>query len=402
MSGWAIDMLIATTALVALVLLIRRPVANLFGARAAYALWLAPALRLVMPPLPSAPAIIPLDVVKSVPHYFIVTRPVEDPAAISLGLILGIVWLGGALIYLLVHWARHDAFLSDAIAHGRPLDIDGVPYDVIASSRVQGPMATGLIHPMILVPRDFAERFTPKQQSFALLHEQLHHRRGDIWAAAAALVLTSLHWFNPLIHMAVGAFRRDMEAACDSSVLDKTGANAAPDYAQTILRCAAQPGPRSLCALTSIDELKGRLMMLKLNHGPMRRAVGLALASAIALGGLATVSVAHENAADEKVFEKKIVIRDVKGKDGAATAHADELPNCPGQTFEVNTGPAKTGAAKTEQSKFVLCAAKGESLLAALEKAEGDLQKSTDMPAEHKSEVLAKIRAKIAELRAKG
>src|SRR5205085_9818133 len=112
------------------------------------------------------------------------------------------------------------------------------------------------------------------------------HRRRDIWASAAALIITALLWFNPIVHLALGAFRRDMEAACDARVLADTGFGMAPAYAETILRCAATPVPRSLCALTAIDELKGRLTMLNANHGPATRLVGLMVAGALSVGGL--------------------------------------------------------------------------------------------------------------------
>ena len=42
----------AVSALVLLVLIIRQPVAKIFGARAAYTLWALPLIRLVLPPLP--------------------------------------------------------------------------------------------------------------------------------------------------------------------------------------------------------------------------------------------------------------------------------------------------------------------------------------------------------------
>ena len=50
--NWLAGNLLIASLLVAAVLLLRRPVARWFGARAAYALWLAPALRLVQPPVP--------------------------------------------------------------------------------------------------------------------------------------------------------------------------------------------------------------------------------------------------------------------------------------------------------------------------------------------------------------
>lgn len=405
MTGWAVDTAIAVSVLIAAVLLIRRPFAAAFGARAAYALWLAPAVRAVTPPLslPEMPVSTPS--LTGAADYVLMTSAAPEAGGPSLATLLTILWLGGTALFLAVHWWRHHAFLQEALADARPLDIPGVPYDVVASDRIDGPMATGLVHPLILVPADFQEHLDPGQQRFALWHEQLHHRRRDIWASAAALLVVSLLWFNPLAHVALGAFRRDMEAACDASLIAEAGSAAAPAYAQTILRCASRPVPRSLCALTAIDELKGRLMMLKLNHGRARKLAGIALASAIAIGGMATAAAAQEQATTEtKKFEKKIVVRHVGDKDIVKHGEPGELRDmaakCPGEKFEVDSVGGTE--AKKENAKFVLCTANGERMLTALEKAVVDLEKQDEMPADRKADILAKIRAKIAELRARG
>src|SRR3546814_20045805 len=55
-----------------------------------------------------------------------------------------------------------------------------------------------------------------------------HHRHGDLWANAAALVLLASQWFNPFAWRAIRAFRFDQEAACDARVLnmvDREGAD---------------------------------------------------------------------------------------------------------------------------------------------------------------------------------
>lgn len=406
MIGWAVNTALAVSLLIGAVLLIRRPFAAAFGARAAYALWLAPAIRAVTPPLslPSLP--VPTPSLTGPVDYVIVNSAASAGSGPSLTFLLGAVWLGGAALFLALHWWRHQRFLHHALETGRMLDVPGVPYDVVASDRIDGPMATGLVHPLILVPSDFQDHLNPEQQRFALWHEQLHHRRGDIWASAGALLLVSLLWFNPLAHLALGAFRRDMEAACDARLLAEAGASAAPAYAATILRCASRPVPRSLCALTAIDELKGRLMMLKLNHGRTRRLAGLTLAAVIAAGGIATATAAQEKAGTEtKKFEKKIVVRHVgDDKDVLKRGEPNELlaraKECPGEKFEVDSVGGTE--ARKENVKFVLCTANGEPMLAALEKAVANIEKEDDMPAERKEEILSKLRAKIAELRARG
>ena len=49
MIGWLLDTLLVTGGLIALVLVLRRPVSRHFGQGMAYALWLLPMLRLLLP-----------------------------------------------------------------------------------------------------------------------------------------------------------------------------------------------------------------------------------------------------------------------------------------------------------------------------------------------------------------
>src|SRR5688500_2121424 len=51
MTGWLLGTLVATSALIVLVLLVREPVRRRFGSRVAYGLWLIPTARLLMPTL---------------------------------------------------------------------------------------------------------------------------------------------------------------------------------------------------------------------------------------------------------------------------------------------------------------------------------------------------------------
>jgi beta-lactamase regulating signal transducer with metallopeptidase domain len=409
MIAWATGTVFAVSFLIGLVLLMRRPVARMFGARAAYALWLAPGLRAVMPSLPAAVVPLPASSPMGPINYWVMQSASPDAGWVTLPVALAAMWLAGAILFLGIHGWRHYRFLGRALSQGRALDIPGVPYDVVASAHVDGPMATGLIHPLIIVPEDFEQRFSVDQQRFALWHEQLHHRRGDIWASAAALILTSLLWFNPLAYLALGAFRRDMEAACDERLLADAGHSFAPAYAETILRCAARPVPRSLCALTTIDELKGRLMMLKINHGRGRRLAGLLLAGGVSIAGLAlAVPAVADEAAKVQVFTKKIVIRGgPNNKVGIEHADGGDVERmgakCNGEKVELSAGGGS--ANKKEQVKFVLCGDKGEGragLIKGLERAVADMDKQDDMSGAVKAELLTKMRAKIESLRAGG
>lgn len=399
MSALAFNLL-AASLLVVLVLLVRRPVAAAFGARAAYALWLAPLLRLLMPPLPAAAA--PLAPGESGTVYWAqVIAPAAEAARPMVDILL-LVWIAGALAMLAWHLAIHASFVRRALADGAPLMVDGVTVDVVATPAVEGPMATGLVHQLILVPADFEARFTPAQRRFALLHEQLHHRRGDIWASAAALAAASALWFNPFAHIALGAFRRDMEAACDASLLARTGRDQVPAYAETILASAARPVPRSLCALTSIDELKGRLQMLNANHGAARKLAGLLLAGGLAAASLA---IAAPASADEPKKEtrtevrKVIVHSDGKGEVSATLDGEKMATTCPGIVTSIEAS-AEPSADKKEQARIVLCTKGGTKAeqVEGLKNALARVQSDGEMDSGLKAQVVAKLQAKIAEL----
>ena len=395
--SWVAGNLLIASLLILVVLAIRRPVARLFGATAAYALWLAPALRLAWPPVTTGFS--PAPATGEAVSWMLETGRSVGEATNSVPW-LPALWIAGALVTLAVHLTRHHRFVLNALAAGRPLLVDGVTIDIVATRAVDGPMATGLIHPLILVPHDFELRFTPEQRRFALLHEQLHHRRGDIWASAVALLVAAILWFNPFAWLALGAFRRDMESACDASLLGRAGHDAAPAYAETILRCAARPVPRSLCALTSIDELKGRLTMLKLNHGMTTRIAGLALAAGLVVAGtFAVPALADEAKPTTQTTEIRKVIHNGPGDPGDAEAM---MKACPGQVIEVSADGAATGDRK-EAAKIKLCLKAGSKAETAtrLEQVIADIDKN-DMDAAVKAELKAKLTAKIAELRAGG
>jgi len=241
MMDWAIETLLATSLLMAAVLLLRNPVARLFGPRAAYALWLAPAVRLLLPPMPEGGPI---------PEIIILTAPGAAATSNATGYtvvdLLLAIWLGGAGVFLILHALQHRWFVADAIASGRRLPIHASGPELIESPAVEGPIATGVIRQRIFIPTGFSERLTQDQQRLALAHERLHHRRGDLFALAASLVVLALHWFNPLAHYAHRAFRRDVEAACDAELIERIGAEPttpARSSAAPPSPCRAQSAP---------------------------------------------------------------------------------------------------------------------------------------------------------------
>ncbi|MDX3909644.1 MAG: M56 family metallopeptidase [Sphingobium sp.] len=289
---WIAEAVIASALLLALVMLLRRPVAQYLGARAAYALWALPLLRLLLPPLPQAatPAAL-LPVQGKVVSIGYVREAVQAPAAQFPWVeALLAVWIGGAVLFLLVQTFAYFRFKQLMLSDGVVIGHDG-GIAILESVHARGPLAFGIVHRRVMVPVDFRDRYTPDEQVLALSHEVTHHRRGDLVANLLALLMLALHWCNPIAWIAYRAFRMDQELACDAQVLASHGQ--AQAYGRAILKAAtaaAHPtGNRfNICHLNKVETLKGRLKMLS-NHSASLRHItwGMGAVAVVTVAGLA-------------------------------------------------------------------------------------------------------------------
>lgn len=266
MSGWLLGNMIWTSLLLLVVLAIRTPFARLLGAGPAYALWLIPALRLIAPPLPAWQVEMPAQFVDQPVVIWmegaaaaVAAPPVETgwPWAT----ILTALWLAGFAVFAVWQWRSYRALLTRLSLSSRSIGTHcGLP--LVESGAVEGPLALGLLDRRIVVPRDFADRYTPAERALALDHEATHHRRGDIWWNFAALLFLAVNWFNPVAWLAFRAFRADQELACDAAVTAGASIEARSDYAQAMVKSASPAGLIAVSPLNHADQLKRRLTMM--------------------------------------------------------------------------------------------------------------------------------------------
>lgn len=295
---WLVEALLASTLLMTVVLALRYVVTPLFGARISYILWALPVLRMVLPPLPKSESVyLPTGLDLSVIHQIApVASPVTSvPAApasaaaissIDWGMVVLAVWVLGAVVHFTWHLVAYRIFLSRTAKASAPLyDIAGVK---VYSADVSGPAAAGVFLRRILLPRDFGLRFEEREQRLALAHELAHHRRGDLLANWVALLLLSLHWFNPVAHAAYRAFRDDQELACDATVLTTSSSGQMHAYASAIVKATWDRGIVAACPLNHAGQLKRRLKMMRLGRSTLlRTSSGLVLTACMVSGGLA-------------------------------------------------------------------------------------------------------------------
>lgn len=312
--AFALETFVATTLLMVLVLLIRKPVSRHFGPNIAYALWLLPVLRLALPPLPEswrATAEAPVAAASEVITYYMVDplTPADaagaQTAAASVASIdwialLTALWLLGSLCFLGYHLLAHRRFCTTLMRRARvERTVAEGRVHVIETDAATGPLAFGVWRKYVAFPRDFADRYDPLERNLALAHELGHHLRGDLIANWVALVVLALHWFNPVAWRAFRAFRADQELACDALVLSGRAPALRHAYGRAIVKSAHGGAVSAACHLHTVNELKGRLKMLAKHERKSRTRVtaGVAGATMLTLAGLALTASGTQAAA---------------------------------------------------------------------------------------------------------
>lgn len=327
--GFLFDTLMWTGALIALVLLLRRPVARHFGAGAAYALWFLPLARLILPPvtLPgwmrpalsdTAPVADPATAAALVPEGAEVLgqtemgatlAPVPMDSAIDLLSPLVVLWLVGAAIFMGRRFWLYAQLRRELLENARPVgEVDDIR--MIETTAISGPMAFGVFDKVIALPDGFMASRERQVRDLAIAHELAHHRGHDILVNMLVQPLFAIHWFNPLGWMGWDAMRRDQEAACDARVVASRSRDERAAYAAIIADFARRPqiAPRPAlaapmaCPVLGDKSIIHRLKSLPMDDGSRGRrlaARGAVAAALLVVPMTASISYAEPVAAPE-------------------------------------------------------------------------------------------------------
>ena len=143
------------------------------------------------------------------------------------------------------------------------LGLKRVP-DVRFSDRVNTPLVSGMIQPVVLLPADGFDRLAPRQQQMAICHELAHVKRNDLWLGCIPALAERMFFFHPLAHVASREYALWREAACDAAVIEALDV-APQEYGRLLLDLGvARPriGLAAAGASWSFLNLKRRIAML--------------------------------------------------------------------------------------------------------------------------------------------
>lgn len=139
------------------------------------------------------------------------------------------VWAAGVVLMLLYSLISYVKIRRKLVASIRLRE------QIYVADDISSPFVIGMLHPEIYLPPGLGE----EEQTYIILHEQIHIRRFDHIIKALAYLALCIHWMNPLVWVAFTLLEKDMELSCDEAVIRKLGEHIRADYAASLLSFAA-------------------------------------------------------------------------------------------------------------------------------------------------------------------
>ncbi|MBX3744625.1 MAG: hypothetical protein KF833_04900 [Verrucomicrobiae bacterium] len=334
-AGWLFGWLLRNSAHAAILAVVvwglERTVGRSLPPRWRYAMWLVVVARLLLPAAPEssfslfnlvdlAPAnvagvalqVLGLPAPLVVSHEALPDPLVDTPGWFVWALAL---WFPGALILAFLVWRDHrrlvhalratspilDAEVLDLLRQSKAVMAVRERVTVVETSGITSPAISGCWRPRLLLPNGLLSRLTPDEIRFLFLHELAHVKRADLalnWVLAAIQIL---HWFNPVVWLALRRLLAVREEVCDSMVLRSCFPGASREYGLTLLRLLEECAPKRLVpalagVLDDVRTLRKRIVCIRdFGVRDPHPAVPAGLTLAVALAGLTERT---ENGAD--------------------------------------------------------------------------------------------------------
>jgi bla regulator protein BlaR1 len=184
---------------------------------------------------------------------------------------------------------------------------------LLASGAVASPVLFGLLRPALLVPRDLGQRLAREELQHVLAHEIAHLKRRDLIASWLMVCAQIVHWFNPLVWLALARCRADRELACDALALSRFPREEATSYGRTILKLldtfpAARPAAGLVGILEGKAQMKKRIELVT-NYAPQKGFSWFAagLLCCLAISGLSKATAESAGSASDTIKSDLVV-----------------------------------------------------------------------------------------------
>ena len=212
-----------------------------------------------------------------------------------------LIWVAGTTLAALVILTSNLRFARQLRKRRERLEDIDSPIPVYVAEGLPSPCLFGVFRPAVYVTPQAAE--DPDTLRHVLAHELTHYAHKDhLWSLLRCFSL-ALHWYNPLVWLAVVLSKQDGELACDEGAVARLGEGERIPYGRTLVDMVAarslRPGDLLSCSTAMTGGGKSvKQRVAQLVKKP--ETVKIALFAAVALVALAVVFTFAGRAQGEK------------------------------------------------------------------------------------------------------
>lgn len=143
--------------------------------------------------------------------------------------VIPLVWFFGVLLmlsYLALRYVKLRSLVREAAWEKENIWI---------CDAVTTPFILGLVRPKIYLPSGLSGT----SREYVIAHEKCHLRCKDHWWKPISYLILSVFWFDPLMWIAYFMICKDIEFACDESVIHRYSLSEKKAYSKALLECSA-------------------------------------------------------------------------------------------------------------------------------------------------------------------
>jgi len=267
---------------------------------------------------------------------------------------LSTIWLLGALIYFglfIINYMRFREKIRRTSVRPHPGDIKvfvklrgNASVGLACNSYIDTPMMIGFPSSCIVIPRlEFVANGLNSELRHILRHELTHYRRRDLLYKWFVVLISSMHWFNPLMILVRREINRTCELSCDEAVIRSLDDDERQGYGETLLAIASNKRfPTGIVTTTMCKgkrELKERLENIMTYKSKSVLTIALSLVLTLLLAGcsvaLGAANVNNQSPSDDASPSPTATINNQTPDHGAFPSATTGAPG-------VSTSPSPT------------------------------------------------------------
>lgn len=156
------------------------------------------------------------------------------------------VYLIGAMCYVVYLIIRNTIWNRTVMRFARsvPETINNMTLEIADSLEIRkhvevyfadiitSPMMTGLVNPIILLPK---REYGYDELRLIIKHELIHYKHHDLWIKLLLIICRIIHWFNPLMIVIGKKLEQECEYYCDMTVTAGEDTEMRKIYCESIL-----------------------------------------------------------------------------------------------------------------------------------------------------------------------